>query len=367
MVNQAKLKSFNTAPKYKYGYEIPRTYEQAKWFDQRNGNTKWGDATALELGQIDEYTTFMDKGHHTKANPPSGFKKISVHLVFDVKHDGRHKARLVANGHLTDVPLNSVYSGDVSLWGFPLVLFLAELNKLRLWATDIGNAYLEAYTTEKVYIISGPEFGEREGHILVISKALYSLQSSGARWHERFADCIRELGFFPCKAEPDMWMRKKGSIYEYIAVYVDNLDIAMKSPKEFNDVLETNHKLKLTGTGPLTCHLGMDFTRDDDNTLCNSPTKYVEKLIKNYEKLFGMKPRQSVMSPLDRGDHPELDALELCSEEQISQSQSMIGSLQGIVTIGRFDVHTAVMTMSGSRIAPRIGHLKRLQLICGYL
>jgi hypothetical protein len=70
MVNQAKLKSFNTASKYKYGYEIPRTYEQAKRLDQKNGNTKWGDATVLELGQIDEYTTFIDKGHHTKVITP---------------------------------------------------------------------------------------------------------------------------------------------------------------------------------------------------------------------------------------------------------------------------------------------------------
>jgi hypothetical protein len=45
----------------------------------------------------------------------------------------------------------------------------------------------------------------------------------------------------------------------------------------------------------------------------------------------------------------------------------MIGSLQWIVTIGRFDIHTAIMTMSGFRIAPRVGHLKRLQRICGYL
>jgi hypothetical protein len=39
MVNQAKLKSFHTAPKYKYGYKIPRTYEQAKRIDVKNGNT----------------------------------------------------------------------------------------------------------------------------------------------------------------------------------------------------------------------------------------------------------------------------------------------------------------------------------------
>jgi hypothetical protein len=68
-----------------------------------------------------------------------------------VKHVGRHKARLVAYGHLTELPLESVYSGVVSLRGFRLVLFLEELNNLELWATNIGNAYLEAFTSELVY------------------------------------------------------------------------------------------------------------------------------------------------------------------------------------------------------------------------
>jgi hypothetical protein len=46
-----------------------------------------------ELSQIDEYVTF----HHTKVSPPAGYKKIRVHLVYDVTLDGRHKARLVAD------------------------------------------------------------------------------------------------------------------------------------------------------------------------------------------------------------------------------------------------------------------------------
>jgi hypothetical protein len=112
----------------------------------------------LELGKIDEYVTFIDTGHHTKVIPPNGFKKIGVHLAFDVKHDGRHKSRLVADGHLTDIPLDLVYSGVVILRGFRLVILLAELNDCQLWATDIGNFYLEACTTEKVYIIAGPKF-----------------------------------------------------------------------------------------------------------------------------------------------------------------------------------------------------------------
>jgi hypothetical protein len=146
MVNQAKLRSYNTAPRSKYGFQVPRTYEQALRLDNRNGNTLWENAATLELTQIDDYDTFIDKGHHTKTKP---YKKIRVHLIFDVKHDGRHKVRLVADGHLTDIPLESVYSGVVSLRRFRIVLFLAELNHLKIWATDMGNAYLEAYTTAK--------------------------------------------------------------------------------------------------------------------------------------------------------------------------------------------------------------------------
>ena len=60
-----------------------------------------------------------------------------VHMVFDVKHDGRHKARLVADGHLTQTPVESVYSGVVSLCGFRMCLFVAELNNLQTNVTDI--------------------------------------------------------------------------------------------------------------------------------------------------------------------------------------------------------------------------------------
>jgi hypothetical protein len=161
-------------------------------------------------------------------------------------------------------------------------------------------------------------------------------------------------------------MRKRNNQYENIAVYVDDLAIAMKNPKEFTDVLENKHKFKLKGTRLIAFHLGMDFTGDEDGTLCISPTKYIEKLIKNYGKSFGIKPKEYA-SPLEKGDHPQLDTSELCTTEQIAQYQSMIGSLQWIVTIGRFNVHTALMTMSGFHIAPRIGHLERLQHIYDYL
>ena len=72
-------------------------------------------------------------------------------------------------------------------------------------------------------------------------------------------------------------------------------------------------------------------------------------------------------SPLEKGDHPELDTSELLDHKEIVIYHSMIGALQWIVTIGRFDILTAVMTMSGFRVAPRKGHLERLKRIYGYL
>ena len=83
-------------------------------------------------------------------NAPQGWQKIKVHLVFACKHDGHHnhKARLVAGGHLTPDPIDSIYSGVVSTRSLRL-----SLNKMEVWGADIGNAYLEATTKEKLYII----------------------------------------------------------------------------------------------------------------------------------------------------------------------------------------------------------------------
>ena len=162
-------------------------------------------------------------------------------------------------------------------------------------------------------------------------------------------------------------MKRNGEHYEYIAVYVDDLTMAMKDPGSFVDTLKTKYHFQFKGTGPLTFQLGADFYRDNDGNLSMAPKKYIERLIKNYERTFGEKPRMTVHSPLEKGDHPELDDSEFLDMEGILQYQSLIGSLQWAISLGRFDIATSVMTMSGFRAAPRHGHLERIKRICGYL
>jgi Reverse transcriptase (RNA-dependent DNA polymerase) len=234
------MKNFRREPFWKFGLLVPRTHLQALELDKSNGNTKWYEAEETEMKQLLEYNTFVDQDQGGDA--PAGNKKIRCHRIYDVKYDGRHKARLVAGGHLTD-PNTESDSGVVSLRGIRLVVFLAELNSLELWGANIGNAYLEAKTKEKVYISGGPEFGLLEGHILLVDKALYGLRSSGLCWLQRFADVLRAMSFIPSKAEADIWLRESNNLYEYIAVYIDDLLIWQGIQKKLFRNLKSNTSL----------------------------------------------------------------------------------------------------------------------------
>ena len=91
-------------------------------------------------------------------------------------------------------------------------------------------------------------------------------------------------------------------------------------------------------------------------------------MIDTYEFMFGYKPKMNVSSPLEKGDHPEINTMELVlDQEGIQNYQSLIGAMQWAVSIGRIDITTAVMSLSGFRTAPCLGHLERAKRVYGYL
>ena len=78
--------------------KVPKDYADAVRLDTINGNTKWQNTTKLELDQVVQvYKAFGNIGHKDHIEPPQGYKHI--HLIYGVKHNGRFKARLVADGH----------------------------------------------------------------------------------------------------------------------------------------------------------------------------------------------------------------------------------------------------------------------------
>ena len=71
-----------------FGIEVLTRKILKERFIMKNGNRRWQDSIDKELFEIDEYQTFDDKGKGYRPGPD--YKKIRVHLVFAVKHDGRH-------------------------------------------------------------------------------------------------------------------------------------------------------------------------------------------------------------------------------------------------------------------------------------
>ena len=320
-VRRANMK-FRRVPMYKFGVQVPDVEAEARKLDERNENLKWSEAMKAELEALRMYNTFEDKG---KIKHLEGHTRIPVRFVFDVKHDLRHRARLVAGGHKTEKTMEGTYSSVVQLRSMRIAILAAELNGLEIMCGDISSAYLESYCREKVYFIAGPAFEELEGHLLVIVKALYGLRSSGASWHRRLADVLRDMGYFQCKADPDVWMKDMGTHYNYVLVYVDDLMHISNNAKEFFEILEKVYKFHLKGVGPPEYHLGGDFTRDKDGTLVWGTKSYVQKMMMAFEKMFEGKPKKYYM-PLPNGDHPKLDNSEFLDQDGIRKYQSLIGA-----------------------------------------
>ena len=70
---------------------------------------------------------------------------------------------------------------------------------------------------------------------------------------------------------------------------------------------------------------------------------------------------------METKDSPEIDVSAELDADGVSLYQSLIGGLQWAVTLGRFDILCAVMSLSRFRINPREGHLERIKRVFGYL
>jgi hypothetical protein len=75
------------------------------------------------------------------------------------------------------------------------------------------------------------------------------------------------------------------------------------------------------------------------------------------ETKYKEKPKKR-KTPLEPNDHPELDISKESNNIEIKEFQSMIGPFKWIVLLGRFDIFSAVTTLSKYRSAPQKGHLE---------
>ena len=365
-VRKKKKKYKPKGPQYKYGIRVPRNVDEAVKFDKDNGNTFWQDATRLEMSTLMDLECFEFKSKGYRPGP--GWQPTTLHIIYDVKQDLRHKARLVAGGHLVNILDHAVYASTVKNISVMLLHVIAHKTGLDQLCGDITNAFVTAYTNEKIYCIARLEFGEENvGKTIIIRKALYGLASSAERFHTHLANSLRSFGFKPTRYDNDVWYRNddKNSVYEYICTHVDDFMIVSKTPKKVMSEIETIFGVKDSSKGPPDYYLGNDYKKDKKGRWCIGCKKYLKEAITRVENLMGEVPKCN--KPIEANDHPEEDSSNLLDDDNHKKYQMLIGMLNWIVTIGRLDIAYAVSSLSRFTSCPRKGHLERAISVFGYL
>jgi Reverse transcriptase (RNA-dependent DNA polymerase) len=270
------------------------------------------------LDLLEEFETFVDHGMYTNKKASElihkGYQYIKLIMVYDVKHNGRYQARLVAAGYMTR-PGSNTYSSVVSLRMLRLALLIGELNGLKMMVGEVTSAYLMALTKELIFFKAGDEFGKRAGHLMVVRKSLYGLRTSGKSWHDLLFDTLKDMGFTPSLANPDIWMQDAGDCYEYVCLYVDDLTVIMHDPKTFFDNLSERG------------FLGGSVGRDPDGTLWWGAKQYIARCNDTYERIMGEKATPRGFSMPEKSQ-PELEESSELDDKGQSKYQSLISCLQ---------------------------------------
>ena len=90
---------------------------------------------------------------------PMGHRKVTGHLVFDVKMTFARKARYVLDGHKTPLPAGSTCTSVVSRESVRIAFTYAAINGVDTFVADIRNVCLQEPSSEKYFITHGTEFG----------------------------------------------------------------------------------------------------------------------------------------------------------------------------------------------------------------
>ena len=267
------------------------------------------------------------------------------------------------NGNLTgELSSDFTYAPVVSLEFIQILFLLAAMNQLEVLMVDISCAFLQSNCKEKIYTVDGKEWGEDEGKILVLLKAVYGLKSCGSAWYEEFATALISLGFVPSNASPCVFIRRHQDSYKYIVCYVDDCLVFSRRAKEVIDSINELYNTK--GEGFPTYFLGGDILKtkismDDGTTKPSyalSAKTYINALVPRVEKIIGS--FQHHMFPMDPSYKPESDNTDLLVGEDISVYRMMVGSAMWAVTLGCYDIQYATISLARYSHASREGHYK---------
>jgi hypothetical protein len=234
------------------------------------------DAINKEVNQIIticEPTRLWPEDHHR------------CHDLFDIKHDGKKKARLVAgktvHGSIFDYGV-SLYSPtiDMKLIFIMLSICVQLGHELEVW--DVKGAFLQSpMLTENIHVRINkhlvkyflhlkPEWREyllKDGSLMVVVKnAWYGLSAASSLWNIEITNSLKECGYSQHHMVPCLFYKFIHGQYCYIMLHVDDMGVIMPTDgiekRHVKFVLEKKYGTLDTQSGDRVRYIGIELFRN---------------------------------------------------------------------------------------------------------
>jgi hypothetical protein len=270
---------------YKDLFNVPMTFEEAWNHPDPFQKELWRDAIMTEFSKMETRKVWTKK---KISDIPRGRRLIKCKWVFDIKRNGRFRARLVACGYsqVGGIDFNQIYSPVVNDVTFRIMLIAKMVWKLDSMTFDVETAFLLGDLDEEIYMQCPPGMDATDDECLLLLQSIYGLVQAARQFWKKWAFILeKKLNFRRSAADPCLFTRGTGAQLLVICLYVDDGIALGKKP----EILKFFEELKAEGITITTEETMGDYLSCEIRMNSDMTKAWLGQphMVKKIEKTFG--------------------------------------------------------------------------------
>src|SRR5882724_10112167 len=199
----------------------PKTYREA--IESPEGPL-WKEAMDYELSKLKEMNMWSaidkkDIPHEAQILPG-----MWVHLVKTLESgEQRFRSWWVIRGDKqnSDLPLSDTFTPISRITLLQILLALATVRDMRIFAWDIDSVYLHGKIQHDVYV-DFPNGYKVPGKVGKLNKALYGLPEAARVWREDLEEKLKLLEFVPLKSNTGIFLNASATGFTVVDTHMDD-------------------------------------------------------------------------------------------------------------------------------------------------
>ncbi|BBH02764.1 hypothetical protein Prudu_013439 [Prunus dulcis] len=197
---------------------------------------------------------------------------------------------------------------------------------------------------------------EKEHMVCKLGKAIYGLKQASRMWYFKFHQIVSSYGFEENIANQYIYLKKYGSCFIFLVLYVDDILLATNDHNLLNDTNELfSNNFEMKDVGDAIFVLGIEIQRDQAQGLLGLSQKtYIERILKRFD--MSMCYGQKVT--LAKGDLKKEHCPKNKEEDEMRNKPyaSLVGSIIYAQVCRRLDLALCISKMERFQSNPGMQH-----------